>query len=126
MSGFDQLRAESSLLDKITYSSSHKMPPARTHKVQGMRIVQRHSRSTRAEQVPATKPNTSLEEQTAPEKDTIAMIYLERETYSATRRRAKDLARLQPTASKLIRRQLNPTHHGGGSIIQPGGGFRGN
>ena len=49
------------------------------------------------------KPNT-LEEQTAPEKDTIAMIYLERETYSATRCRAKDLALLQPTSSKLIHR----------------------
>jgi len=36
------------------------------------------------------KPNT-LEEQTAPEKDTIDMIHLERETYSATRCRAKDL-----------------------------------
>ena len=103
MSVFDQLRAEPSSLDEIAYSSSHKMPPAPTHKVQDMRIVQRHLRSTRVEQVLTMKPNT-LEEQTAPEKDTIDMIHLELETYSATRCRAKDLALLQPTSSKLIHR----------------------
>jgi len=125
MSVFD-LETFAPSFEDIAYSSAHKMPPSPAHKVQGMRIVKRHSRPARAEQVPATLPNVSLEEQTAPEKDTIDVIRLERDAYSANRRRAKDLSWNQPTASKLMRRQLKPTHHGGGSIIQPGGGFRGN
>jgi len=124
MSAFD-LETFAPLSEDIAYSSAHKMPPSPAHKVQGMRIVKKNSRPARAEQVPATLPNASLEEQTAPE-NTIDVIRLERDTYSANRRHAKDLARLLPTASKLKRRRLKPTQHGGGSVIQPGGGPRGN
>jgi len=114
----------------IAYPAS-KMPPAPAHKIQGMRIVQRHTRSTRADQVPATMPNMSLEEQPAPEEVIVDVLRLERHVYSGNRRRAKDLALLQPTSSKPTRRGLNPTHRGGAPIKQPGGHegrsqFRGN
>jgi len=129
MSVFDLATFVPSLQD-IAYSAS-KMPPAPAHKIQGMRIVQRHTRSMRADQVPPTMPNMSLEEQPAPEEVIVDVLRLERHVYSGNRRRAKDLARLQPTSSKPTRLGLNPTHRGGTPIIQPGGHegrsqFRGN
>jgi hypothetical protein len=110
--------------------SRNKMPPAPARTLSsGMRIVQKSPRGTKHSdlQCPATMPNMSLEEQPSVSSESIEdMLRLEREMRHGARLRDKDLSKLRPAKEKQHKRGLRPTRQGGGPVLQPGGGFRGN
>ena len=104
------------------------MPPAPAQKIAG-KIRKKSPRSIgkASLQTPATLPNPSLEESSAGlEIDVEDHLRLERSKRGANQRRQQVLQRLAPTNVKPVRRGMNPTHRGGTTIIQPGGGARGN